>query len=553
MLFAHKAEKFLKDYALVCYEKNDQIGGTWYENRYPGCACDIPAHTYTFPWFPNPDWSGYYSYSDEIQEYFSRFARTYGVEKYAVLNTEVTACTWDGNKWTVQLRRKDGSTFYDSCDVLVNGTGILNKWKWPNIEGLQDFNGIVAHSANWPKDLSWHNKRVAVIGTGSSSIQMVPKLAATAKDVTVFMRNQTYIGPQIGSGISNKAADDNAMDPEAAGKHIYTQKEKDKFRNDPAYHLDYRRAIERAVVGGFRAFYRGSEANLQAKAVMQKSMAEKIGPGNEELKKHLIPDWSPGCRRLTPGEGYLEALTQANVKPIFEEITKVTRTGIVTKNGVEHEADIIACATGFNIQFLPHFTITGINGVVMQDHEPNVYASVASPGFPNYFVVNGPRGNWGQGCALPSHDVQIEYIMQICRKMQRDRIKAIMPKVEVTDQMNLFMDAWHKKNSVWAENCRSWYKVSCHQRCLSGERGSLTGYQDNKPNGRIYIWPGSLLHHLKYMKTPRFEHYDIICEDPGNMFAFLGNGLTISESKFRVEDLAVDYIRNDEDEQWDIE
>lgn len=467
MLFAHKVEKFLQNFTLVCYEKNPVIGGTWWENRYPGCACDIPAHTYTFPWYPNPDWSGYYSYSDEIQEYFLRFAREFGVAKYAVLDTEVTACTWDGDKWVVELRRQDGSTFTDFCDVLVNGTGILNKWKWPDIEGREEFKGVIAHSAQWPQDLDWGGKKVAVIGTGSSSIQMVPKFAQDAQSVTIFMRNQTYIGPQIGSSISNKEADENAMDPQAAGKHHYTGKEKERFRQDPEYHLKYRQAIERAVVSGFRAFYRGSEANLQAKVVMQKAMAAKLsGPGLEDVKKNFIPEWSPGCRRLTPGEGYLEALALENVKPTFEDILRITPSGILTKTGVEYEADIIACATGFDIQFSPHYKITGINGLVMQEGEPNVYASIACPGFPNYFVVNGPRGNWSQGAQLPSHDVQIEYIMQMCRKLQQDGIKYVMPKADVTTQMNLYMDAWHRKHSVWAENCRSWYKVSHRCVCL---------------------------------------------------------------------------------------
>lgn len=478
MVFAHKAEKFLQNFKLVCYEKNDQLGGTWYENRYPGCACDIPAHTYTFPWFPNPEWSGYYSYGDEIQNYFRRFSEEYAVTKYAVFNTEVTSCAWDGDQWVVELRNSDYSTFTDHCDVLVNGTGILNKWKWPNIEGLQDFEGTMAHSANWPQNIDWRNKSVAVIGTGSSSIQMVPKFAETAQKVTIFIRNQTYIGAQIGSSVSNKEADENAMDPQAVGKHVYTQKEKDRFREDPKYHLSYRRAIERAVVGGFQAFYRGSDKNIEARETLRKSMADKLGPGLEEVKNRFIPEWSPGCRRLTPGEGYLEAFSRDNVQPVFEDIIKITPEGVLTKDGVEHKADIIACATGFDIQFLPHFKISGVNGQIMQNSEPNVYASIASPGFPNYFVVNGPRGNWGQGCALPSHEVQAEYIIQVCRKLQEDRIKAIMPKADVTKQMNSYFDAWHKKYSVWAESCRSWYKViiSKTQKSLFLTNG-LTGQQ----------------------------------------------------------------------------
>ncbi len=461
ILFIHKAQKQLKNYTLVCYEKNDTIGGTWYENKYPGCACDIPAHTYTFPFEPNPDWSGYYSYSNEIQSYMLKFARKYDVERHINLNTEVLAATWDGKAglWKVDLKRSDGSTFEDTCNVLVNGAGVFNKWKWPAIEGLHDFKGTLAHSAAWDTTIDWTNKNVAVIGTGSSSIQMVPRFAATAKLLTVFMRNTTYIGPQLGANISNKDADPQAMEPQAAGKHSYTDKEKQRFRDDPEYLLEYRRKVERSVVSGFRTFYRGSELNLATKKFMQEDMAKKLGDRND-LKQRFIPKWSPGCRRLTPGEGYLEALIRPNVTCVFDDIIKVSADGVVTRDGSEHHVDILACATGFNVQYLPHFPITGVDGKVMQDEEPNVYASIAAPGFPNYFVINGPRGNWGQGCVLPSHEVQIEYVVQCCRKMQEDGIQSMVPRLGPTLRLNEYMDAWHSKHSVWAEDCRSWYKVS---------------------------------------------------------------------------------------------
>lgn len=275
LLFAHKAEKELQNYELICYEKNSISGGTWYENKYPGCACDIPAHTYTFPFEPNPDWSGYYSYSDEIEEYFRKFGRKYGVERYIQFNTEVVAAFWDEESahWKIDLKRKDGSTFVKTCDVIVNGSGVINKWKWPSLRGLHDFRGKLAHSAAWDTTIEWKNKAVAVIGTGSSSIQMVPQFAATAKHVTVFMRNKTYIGPQFGAPISNKEADPEAMEPHAAGKHHYTEKEKHWFRDNPEYHLKYRKAVERSLVGGFRMFLRGTEENKTARAFMQSSMS----------------------------------------------------------------------------------------------------------------------------------------------------------------------------------------------------------------------------------------------------------------------------------------
>ncbi|KAK4556593.1 hypothetical protein LTR86_006164 [Recurvomyces mirabilis] len=505
MLAAHKARKMLSNYELICYEKNDTVGGTWYENRYPGCACDIPAHTYTFPFDPNPDWSGYYAYAPEIQEYFLRFYKKHDLEPFVVLSTEVLSAEWHDleGQWHVQLRRKDGTTFKDTCNILINGSGVLTKWKWPAIGGLHDFKGTLAHSAYWPKDLDWFGKSVAVIGTGSSSIQMVPQLTAKASHVTVFMRNQTYIAPQFGASITNEEADPESMNPAAAGKHQYTEKEKQRFRDDPEYHLKYRQRMEGSIVGGWDMFYRSSDLNVQVRKYMQEQMRERLGD-RDDLKERIIPAWSPGCRRLTPGEGYLEALIARNVTCNFDNIVGVNETGLRTVKGDQIDVDILVCATGFDVQYQPHFRITGLSGQVMQDQkEPNVYASISCPGFPNYFVINGPRGNWGQGCALPSHEVQMEYILQCAR------------------------------HSIWSEECKSWYK-------------------DNTVDGRIHIWPGSLLHHLKYLKHPRYEHYEIVYKDPDNMFAFLGNGRTIGQVKFGAE-APVPYIRNEEDYPWDIE
>ncbi|EGP87984.1 uncharacterized protein MYCGRDRAFT_71174 [Zymoseptoria tritici IPO323] len=536
MLCAHKSKKMLTNYELVCYDKNPSPGGTWLENRYPGCACDIPAHSYTFPFEPNPEWSSYYAYAPEIQEYFMKFYHKHSLAEFAVFNTEVLSAEWDGVKgiWKVELKNtKDGTIIHDTCNVLINGSGVLTKWKWPSIRGLQDFKGIVAHSASWPQGLDWSGKRVAVIGSGSSSIQMVPKLAETATQLSVFMRNKTYIAPQFGANITNKEADPDAMDPAAAGKHKYTELEKKRFREDPEYLQAYRTRLEQGVASGWDNVYRGSDLNVQGKAYVQASMRERLGD-RDDLKEKIIPSWSPGCRRLTPVENYLESLTRPNVEVVWGEIDHISESGLVTESGREVQVDILACATGFDVQFLPHFKITGEGGRVMQDQkDPNIYASIAHPNFPNYFVINGPRGNWAQGCALPSHETQVEYALQCCRKMQEDRIKSMAPIQKITDQLNAYEDAWHAKHSIWAEDCRSWYK-------------------DNTRDGRVFVWPGSMLHHLKYLKRPRYEHYEIEYDDPDNIFAFLGNGKTISEVKYGPQ-VPVPYIRINEDELWDIE
>ncbi|KAJ9613307.1 hypothetical protein H2200_003249 [Cladophialophora chaetospira] len=548
LLLAYKAQRQLRNYELVCYEKyvgehaqvytrwNSTYGGTWYENKYPGCACDIPAHVYTYTFQPHTEWSGFYSGSDEIEKYFQKFHDQHNLAPYLRLNTEVLGATWheESGEWEIELRSGD-RTFTDRCNVLINGSGVVNKWKWPAIEGISSYQGTLAHSANWDTSIDWHGKKVAVLGTGSSSIQMVPNLAKGSQSLTVFARNMTYIAPQISSDVQK--IDENSQPPAAAGKHYYIEAEKRKFRDDPEFHLQYRKGLESKLTEMFPLFLRGTKHNVEGKAFMQANMAAKIGPGHEELKQRFIPQWSPGCRRLTPGEGYLETLILDHVNVVHDEIVRFTETGLVTASGNELEFDIIACATGFKIAYTPHFKITGVDGAVMQDEwkeTPNIYLSIAAPGFPNYFVVNGPTGNWGQGCALPSHEVQLEYILQCCRKMQEDGIRAMEPRQGPTTQINQHLDAWHNKYSVWAEDCRSWYK-------------------DNKPNGRVYIWPGSLLHHMKTLKTPRYEHYDLRYHDD-NVWAFLGNGRTDLEIEFengKQVDLAP-YIRN-EDGPWTLD
>jgi cation diffusion facilitator CzcD-associated flavoprotein CzcO len=368
ILFTHKIRKWLDNYDLKIYEKNPIAGGTWYENRYPGCACDVPAHTYTFPFEANPEWSSFYSSAGEIQEYMLKLAKKWNVDEFTQYNTEILSATWDEAEgiWKVRIKAEDGSEFADTCNVLVNGSGVVNKWKWPAIEGLHDFRGTLAHSAAWDPEIDWKDKTVAVLGSGSSSIQLVPQLGKTAKHLTVCIRNPTYVGPLMATSIPNKEADPEAKDPAVEMSHTYTEKEKAKFRDDPEYLLNYRRTIESAANAGFPIFIRGSQYNQGFKQVWQSRMKEKLAQ-NEELAKFLIPDWSPGCRRLSPGNNYLETLIQPNVTVCTSEVVKITPTGIVTADGREIGVDIIACATGFNVQYLPHFKMTGLKGQIMQD------------------------------------------------------------------------------------------------------------------------------------------------------------------------------------------
>ena len=205
LCLAYKMERMLEagSWELTLYEKNPHFGGTWYENTYPGVACDIPSHLYTFSWDPNPHWSHYFAYGPEIQKYFEGFAKRHNSEQYMKLNTKIVQAQWDEEegKWTITLENQNTKELTtDWCHVLVNGSGILNNWKWPDIEGIHDFKGSLLHSAKWDHSVDFEGKSIGVIGTGSSSVQIVPQLQKVVKSMEVFMRSSTWISPPFGGG-----------------------------------------------------------------------------------------------------------------------------------------------------------------------------------------------------------------------------------------------------------------------------------------------------------------------------------------------------------------
>jgi cation diffusion facilitator CzcD-associated flavoprotein CzcO len=252
-------------------------------------------------------------------------------------------------KWDIQVVR-DGKIITDEADVLINGAGILNKWRWPAIKGLQSFKGTTLHSAAWDTQLSWDGKRVAIIGNGSSAIQILPQMQKTASHITTYVRTPTWIS-------SNFAAE-YARD----GKNFkYTEDEKKEFRENPAALKALRKQIEHGFNMFFYALLRDSPAQAAIYDIFKKQMTDRLN-GDPELCAKLIPEWRVGCRRLTPGDGYLEALQEKNVSLNYNEILEITPSGIRTQAGHE-EFDIIVCATGFDVSFSPYWNLVGRNGI----------------------------------------------------------------------------------------------------------------------------------------------------------------------------------------------
>lgn len=419
-----------------------------------------PAHVYTYPFEPNPNWSEFYAGSAEIHQYFVNFAEKYKLNQYIQLNHKITSAQWIEEKgiYEVDIETKDG-TIKDWGHILINATGTLNNWKWPEIEGLHDFKGTLVHSAKWDPSISYDNKRVAVIGTGSSAIQIIPKVQRTAKQLVTFMRSVTWISPPIAEDmLKGTSADAGSTDTDDRPQHQYTDEEIRRFNENPEEFLTYRKELESRFNTMFDVFITGSEVSMQAQKSMREEMLRRIGPGNEDLKQHLIPTWPPGCRRMTPGEGYLEALTKDNVTRVYDEINKITPQGLEDVTGKLHEVDIIVAATGFDVSFKPPFKVFGVDHVDMHEEFdrsgiPNVYLSMTVPKFPNYFTINGFRGSWATGTALNSHEVCVNYIVQCFSRIQNENIRALEIRPEPIKSLYEHIDEWHKC-SVWNADCK---------------------------------------------------------------------------------------------------
>lgn len=388
------------------------------------------------------------------------FAEKYGLNEYIHLNHTIRSAQWIEDKgiYEVEIETKHGNV-KDWGHILINATGTLNNWKWPDIRGLHEFKGTLVHSANWDPSISCKDKRVAVIGTGSSAIQIIPQIQPLVSQLITFMRSVTWISPPIAEDmLKGTNADAGTINPDNKPQHRYTDEEIRQFNENPETFLAYRKELESRFNTMFDVFIAGSEVSKQAQKSMREEMLRRIGPGNEDLKQHLIPSWPPGCRRMTPGEGYLEALTKENVTRVYDEIERITPQGLQDATGRMHEVDIIVAATGFDVSFKPPFKITGVDGVDMHEEFdrtgiPNVYLSMAVPRFPNYFTINGFRGSWATGTALNSHEACVNYIVQCLSRIQSENIRALEVRPEPIESLYEHTDEWHKC-SVWNAECK---------------------------------------------------------------------------------------------------
>ncbi|KAL2833548.1 hypothetical protein BJY01DRAFT_259862 [Aspergillus pseudoustus] len=513
-----------RDAEFVIYERNEDLGGTWLENRYPGCKCDIPAHNYAYSFAPNPDWPNYYATSEQIHAYMHAVADKYECKQYIRYRHTINSAVWDEGraKWALQVENAEGS-FGDEVDVFINAGGVLNNWKWPNISGLHTFQGKLMHSAHWDPEYDFTGKRVAVIGIGSSGIQIVPELAKVAGSVAVYARSKTWISPA--PGINEPTENDPEMDDE----YNFTENTLKMF-SDPQVLRQYRAAIMDRRSSNFKRFIADSELQQRAQEVFRKTMTERLGDSEKGRRaaENLIPDFPVGCRRLTPGPGFLEALTQEHVEIYWDGIVRVNETGIVThcnddktsNNEVNQEYDVIVCATGFDTSFRPSFPIIGRGGINLADKwnssAPEAYFSFLVPDMPNYFCFIGPNSVISNGSLVLGIQATAVYIYRWLHKLQTEHVRSFTVHQDATDEYNQHMQTYLAR-TVWTRNCRSWYK-----------RGTVDGPV-------VAVYGGTTFHFMEAIKEPRWEDFVIEYGKLGagvvNRFAYLGNGFTKSETR----------------------
>ena len=421
----------------VLLEKSDEVGGTWRDNTYPGCACDVQSHLYSFSFEPNPDWSRMFARQPEILDYLKHCARKYHLYPKVRFHTEVTGASWDEDAavWTVS--GPDGAIL--RARKLVSGMGGLSRPAYPQIKGLENFQGQTFHSQQWNHDYPLSGKRVAVIGTGASAIQFVPQIAGRVARLDLYQRTPPWILPKPDRAI--RAA------------------ERTLFRLVPRA----QEAIRNALYWQFEARAAGFVVNPRIMKLPERWARSHIRNQipDRALRRRVTPDYTIGCKRILISNDYYPALTRDNVNLLTDGIREITATGIIDTQGVEREVDAIIFGTGFAATDpIGTMRITGRDGRDLKETvtaKPEAYLGTTIAGFPNLFFLTGPNTGLGHNSLIYMIESQVEYLLQAFGHMREQGLRAIEVREKVQDRFNAGLRSKLGK-AVWsAGGCRSWY------------------------------------------------------------------------------------------------
>ncbi|MGL6290094.1 MAG: alpha/beta hydrolase fold domain-containing protein [Silanimonas sp.] len=428
-------------YDVVALEKQPGLGGTWWDNRYPGAQVDVPAPAYAFSFVPNPDWTQRFADAAEIHAYQERFAAREGLLGHVRLGTALVSATWDDSAALWRFRTAKGDAI--EAPFFVCSTGPLSQPRWPEIDGLDTFKGLKLHSARWPADDSaLDGKRVGIIGTGSTAVQIIPKLAARAARLSVFQRTPNWVLPRL--------------------ERRYRFFDRGLARV-PGYSAAVRLAWAGFLEWNRRGFDDGTFARrfMLALARWHRGHQLRDAPDGAALEAALAPPYPLGCKRIIYANDYYPTLAQPHVALVTDAIERVTPAGLRTADGIEHALDVLVCATGFEtVNLLASITITGRNGHTLAEawrDGPVALHGIGVAGFPNLFLMLGPNTATGHTSTLFYIEAAARHALAAMQRVRERGGRWAAVRAEAMHAHDAALQA-RLKGSVWTQ-CRSWYRM----------------------------------------------------------------------------------------------
>ena len=427
-------EDGIKDF--VVFERASSVGGTWRDNTYPGCACDVPSHLYSLSFAPNPDWSRSFSTQPEIWEYLKRTAERRGVLPHIRFDCEVTNAAWDDDAKVWVLQTPQGEF---RSRVLVAGIGGLIEPKLPEVPGLADFEGEVFHSARWNHEYDLEGKRVAVIGTGASAIQFVPRIQPKVAELNLFQRTPAWIAPRADRPIS--------------------ERRRRLFRRFPILQRLNRAAIywTREALG--YAFVKNPRAMALPERAARRHIAHQVK--DPELRRKLTPTYTFGCKRALISNDFYPAVSKPNVELLTEGLAEVRGNTVIGSDGTEREVDAIILGTGFDVTGMPGAAVIhgrdGRSLTELWNGSPSAHRCTTVSGYPNFFILGGPNFGTGHMSAVAMFEHQYPYVLDALRQIDRGGIASVDVLPDVQERFIAELDR-KMQSTVWTQGgCDSWY------------------------------------------------------------------------------------------------
>ena len=454
--------------SFVIYEKADGVGGTWRDNSYPGAGCDVPSHLYSFSFERRAEWSRHYVEQPEILRYIEDCVERYGLRPHVRFGTEIVRARFDDDEGAWHLSTAGGEVF--TADVVVTGLGQLNRPTVPDLPGLADFKGTAFHSARWDHAHDLRGERVAVIGSGASAVQFVPRIAPDVARLHVFQRSPNWVLPR--------------------GDAAYSAAARGAFRRVPGLDRLHRASIFWALET--RALALGGPTGPMLRALVERTARKHLEAqvSDLDLRRKLSPDYSIGCKRVLLSDDYYPALARENVELVTSPIARVEPDAVVTRDGRRVGVDTIVFATGFDaLHFLAPLDVQGRDGARLAEawrYGAEAYLGTLVSGFPNFFVLYGPNTNLGHNSIIFMIECQVHWVMRCLEELRaRDRAWLDVRRDAMVASNRALQD--RLRATVWVTGCHSWYKTA---------------------SGRVTNnWPGFASRFWLATRKPRFDDF----------------------------------------------